>query len=46
LFGGTRSGGAEASGKGKSAVLDRVEAIVESMVPKSIPMMKADMVKR
>ena len=46
MFGGVWTGGATASGKGKSAIIDCVEAIVESMIPKSIPVMKADMAKR
>jgi hypothetical protein len=40
------SGSAKASGKGKGAMLDCVEAIMESMIPKSIPVMKADMTRR
>jgi len=46
MFGGTWGGSATASGKGKSAVIDCVEAILEGMIPKSIPVMKADMNKR
>jgi hypothetical protein len=43
---GNWSGSATASGKGKRAMLDCVEAIMESMVPKSIPVMKSDMTRR
>jgi hypothetical protein len=46
MTGGNWSGSATASGKGKRALLDCVEAIMESMVPKSIPVMKADMTRR
>ena len=40
------TGSATASGKGTRAVIDCVEAIMESMVPKSIPVMKSDMTRR
>jgi hypothetical protein len=43
---GVWSGSATATGRGKSAVLDCVDAIMEGMVPKSFPVMKADMVRR
>jgi hypothetical protein len=36
----------KASGKGKSAVLDCVEAIAESMFPESIPVVKSDLTRR
>lgn len=39
-------GHASALGRGKRAMIDCVEAIMESMVPKSIPVMKADMTRR
>lgn len=40
------SGSATASGKGKFAVIDCVEAIAESLVAKTIPVMRQDMLKR
>jgi hypothetical protein len=40
------SGSATATGKGKGAVLDCVEAIAESLIPKAIPAMKTDMTRR
>jgi hypothetical protein len=43
---GNWSGSATATGKGRNAVMDCVEAIVEGMVPKSFPVMKADMTRR
>jgi len=43
---GTWGGSATASGEGKSAALDCVEAILEGMIPKSIPVMKVDMTGR
>jgi hypothetical protein len=43
---GNWSGSATATGRGRNAVLDCVEAIVEGMVPKSFPVMKADMTRR
>lgn len=46
MIGGDWKGSATASGKGKRAMLDCVEAIMEGMVPKSIPVMKADMTRR
>jgi len=39
-------GSATATGRGKQAVMDCVEAIMEGMVPKSIPVMKYDMTRR
>lgn len=39
-------GSATASGRGKQAMMDCIEAIMESMVPKSIPVMKYDMTRR
>ena len=46
MFGGVWSGSATASGKGKRAIMDCVDAIMESIVPKSFPVMKADMARR
>jgi hypothetical protein len=46
VMAGDWKGSATASGKGKHAMLDCVEAIMESMVPKSIPVMKSDMTRR
>lgn len=46
MFAGDWKGSATASGKGKRAMLDCVEAIMEGMVPKSIPVMKSDMTRR
>ena len=46
MFAGNWSGSATATGKGRHAVLDCVEAIVEGMVPKSFPVMKTDMTRR
>lgn len=46
MIGGDWKGSATAAGKGKRAMLDCVEAIMESMVPKSFPVMKADMNRR
>ena len=40
------SGSATATGKGKFAVIDCVEAIVESLVAKTITVMRQDMLKR
>lgn len=40
------SGSATATGKGKFAVIDCVEAIAESLVAKTIPVMRQDMLKR
>lgn len=40
------SGSATATGKGKFAVIDCVEAIAENLVAKTIPVMRADMLKR
>ena len=37
---------ATASGKGKRAMLDCIEAIMEGMVPKTIPVMRSDMLRR
>lgn len=46
MFGGEWAGSATASGTGKRAILDCVEAVMESIVPKSIPVMKSDMTRR
>jgi hypothetical protein len=46
MFAGDWKGSATASGRGKRAMLDCVEAIMEGIVPKSIPVMKADMTRR
>jgi hypothetical protein len=46
MFGGEWKGSATATGKGKGALLDCIEAIMEGIVPKSIPVMKADMIRR
>ena len=43
---GNWTGSATATGKGAQALVDCVEAIMEGMVPKSIPVMKADMTRR
>lgn len=40
------TGSAKATGSGKFAVIDCVEAIVESMIPKAIPAMRQDMLQR
>lgn len=40
------SGSAEATGTSEQSVVDCVEAITESMLPKGITAMKADMLKR
>lgn len=40
------TGSAKASGMGKFAVIDCVEAIAESMIPKTIPAMRQDMLQR
>ena len=40
------TGSAKATGMGKFAVIDLVEAIAESMVPKTIPAMRQDMLQR
>jgi hypothetical protein len=40
------SGSATATGRGKFAVIDCVEAISESLVAKTIPLMRQDMTKR
>lgn len=40
------SGSATATGKGKFAVIDCVEAITENLVAKTIPVMRQDMMKR
>jgi hypothetical protein len=40
------TGSAKAIGMGKFAVIDLVEAIAESMVPKTIPAMRQDMLQR
>lgn len=40
------TGSAKASGMGKFAVIDCVEAIAESMIPKTIPAMRQDMQQR
>ena len=40
------TGSAKAIGMGKFAVLDLVEAIAESMIPKAIPAMRQDMLQR
>jgi len=40
------SGSATATGKGKFAVIDCVEAIAESLVAKTVPVMRTDMTKR
>lgn len=40
------SGSAKASGSGKGSMLDCVDGIMESMIPKSIPVMKADWARR
>ena len=39
-------GGAKATGPADRAILDCVEAIAESLIPKTIPAMKTDMLKR
>jgi hypothetical protein len=39
-------GSATATGRGKQAMMDCIEAIMEGMVPKSIPVMKYDMTRR
>ena len=46
MFAGDWKGSATASGKGKNAILDCVEAIMEGLVPKSIPVMRTDMTRR
>lgn len=46
MFAGDWKGSATATGKGKRAMLDCVEAIMEGLVPKSIPVMKSDMTRR
>ena len=46
MFGGEWAGSATASGMGKRAIKACVEAIMEGMVPKSFPVMKADMTRR
>jgi hypothetical protein len=46
MFAGNWTSSATASGKGPRAALDCVEAIMEGMVPKSFPVMKADMTRR
>ena len=40
------TGSAKATGMGKFAVIDLVEAIAESMIPKTIPAMRQDMLQR
>lgn len=40
------TGSAKATGMGKFAVIDCVEAIAESMIPKTIPAMRQDMLQR
>jgi hypothetical protein len=45
-FAGEWKGSATATGHGKYAALECIEAIVESMVPRSFPVMKADMLRR
>jgi hypothetical protein len=44
MFGGEWKGSASASGR--SAAADCIEAIMESMIPKSYPVMKSDMTRR
>ena len=44
MFAGNWGGSASASGR--SAAVDCVEAIMESMIPKSYPVMKSDMTRR
>ena len=46
MFAGNWTGSATATGHGKYAALECIEAIVESMVPRSFPVMKADMLRR
>lgn len=45
-FAGEWKGSATATGHGKYAALECIEAIVESMVLRSFPVMKADMLRR
>jgi hypothetical protein len=40
------TGSAKATGMGKFAVIDCIEAIAESMIPKTIPAMRQDMLQR
>lgn len=40
------TGNASATGGGKNAVIDCIEAIAESLIAKSIPVMRADMTQR
>ena len=46
MTGGEWKGSATASGQGKYAALECIEAIVESMIPKSFPVMRSDMMRR
>ena len=46
MFGGEWSGSATATGTGKRAIIDCVDAIMEGIVPKSFPVMVADMTRR
>ena len=46
MISGNWQGSATASGKGKQAMMDCVDAIMEGLVPKSIPVMKSDMTRR
>jgi hypothetical protein len=46
MFAGNWQQSATATGKGVQAMNDCVEAIMESMVPKSFPLMKSDMTRR
>jgi len=45
-FAGEWKGSATATGHGKYAALECIEAIVESMIPKSFPVMRSDMMRR
>jgi hypothetical protein len=40
------SGGATADGTSEASLLDAIEAVAESLVTKSIPIMRADYLKR
>jgi hypothetical protein len=46
MIAGNWSGSATATGRGKNAIIDCVEAIMEGIVPKSIPVMRSDMMRR
>jgi len=46
MIAGNWSGSATATGRGKNAMIDCVEAIMEGIVPKSIPVMRSDMMRR